>query len=226
LPAQILDLIDKQDNVEVVRDQIAAILKVELAHQVALAPLVGQPRVFLERSNPWGEFLEAQPEQQPIINVWFDTATYDGSASNIVERQKCEATYNIDCYGYAVSVDDGQPTGGHSPGDQEAAFECQRAARMARNILMSAHYTYLGLRGLVWKRWPQSLSMFQPQSGNLAVQRIVGGRLAFQVAFNEFSPQYTGEEFETLSLEVFRAGTGELLLRADYPHPAPAPVEE
>jgi hypothetical protein len=221
LPAQILELIDKLDNVEVVRNQIAAILTVELAHQAVLSGLA-QPRVFVERTDPWGEFLEAKVGAQPIINVWFDTATYDGSASNIVERQKCEGTFNIDCYGYAVSVDDGQPTGGHSPGDQAAALECQRAVRMARNILMSAHYTYLGLRGLVWKRWPLSLSMFQPQSATLAVQRIVAGRLAFQVQFNEFSPQVTAETLETLSVEVFRAGTGELYLRADYAHPVPA----
>lgn len=217
MPAQILELIDKHDNVEVVRDQIAAILAVELAHQAVLSGL-GQPRVFVERSNPWGQFIEAdRTAQQPIINVWFDTANYDGSTSNIVERQKCEATFNVDCYGYAVSVDGGNPGVGHSPGDQAAALECQRAVRQARNILMSAHYTYLGLRGLVWKRWPQSLSMFQPQSGTLAVQRIVGARLALQVVFNEFSPQVTGEDLETLSIEVFRAGTGELYLRADYP---------
>jgi hypothetical protein len=220
MPAQILELIDKHDNVELVRDQIAAILAVELAHQAVLSGVVDQPRVFVERSNPWGEFIDAPLTARPIINVWFDTATYDGRSSNIVERQTCQGTFNVDCYGYAVGVDDGNPVGGHSPGDESAALECQRAVRLARNILMSGQYTYLGMRGVVGKRWPLSLSMFQPQSDNRAVQRIVGGRLALQVQFNEFSPQVTGETLETLSIEVFRAGTGELYLRADYPAPA------
>lgn len=221
MPALILELIDKQDNVEIVRDQIAAILAVELANQAVLSGVTDKPRVFVERSNPWGEFIEGALTAQPIINVWFDTASYDGRASNIVERQKCEATFNIDCYGYAASVDDGNPVGGHSSGDQAAALECQRAARLARNILMSAHYTYLGLRGVVWKRWPLSLSMFQPHSDNRSAQRIVGGRLALQVSFNEFSPQVAAEELELLMIEIKRNETGELLIEAQYPNPTP-----
>jgi hypothetical protein len=82
---------------------------------------------------------------------------------------------------------------------------------------MSAHYTYLGLRGLVWKRWPTAITMFQPPSDNRQAQHVVAGRLALQVTFNEFSPQVTGETLETLSIEVFRAKTAELYLRADYP---------
>lgn len=217
MPPKILELIDKVDNVEVVRDQIAAILAVELAHQTTLGAEL-MPRVFLERANPWGEFIDAVPAQAPIINVWFDSANYDGAASNIVERQKADAIYNIDCYGCGVAVEAGA---GHTPADIAAALEAQRAARLVRNILMAGVYTYLGLRGVVWKRWPQALTMFQPQIDNRATPRIVAGRLAFAVQFNEFSPQYEGEELEGISIEVMRAETGELYLRADYP-----PAEE
>jgi hypothetical protein len=63
--------------------------------------------------------------------------------------------------------------------------------------------------------------MFQPQLENRGVQRIVGARLALQVAFNEFAPQVQGEPLETLMLEIFRAGTGQLYLRAEYPTPTP-----
>lgn len=216
MPALISEAITKTDNVEVIRDQIAAILKVELEQQKLLTGKE-QPRVFAERSNPWGEFIEAERDQAPIINVWFDSASYDESTSNVVERQKTEAVYNIDCYGSGVSVDDGNTVGGHTPADLQAALEAQRAARLARNILMAGHYTYLGLRGLVWKRFPQTLSMFQPQLENRAAQRVVGARLALQVHFNEFSPQVIGVELEALTVEVYRAGTGEFYLRADYP---------
>jgi hypothetical protein len=219
MPALINELISKVDNVEIVRDQIGAILKLELANQAILSGNP-QPRVFVERTNPWGMFIDAEPTALPILNVWFETESFDGKASNIVERQAAEATFNIDAYGYGVSIDDGaigSTEGGHTPGDQAAVFDCQRTLRLARNILMSAHYTYLGLRGLVWKRWPTSITMLQSASDERAAQHISGGRLALQVTFSEFSPQVTGDVLETLSIEVLRANTAELYLRADYP---------
>lgn len=220
MPAEIKDLISKVDNVEIIRDQIAAILAVELANQGVLSGGQPQPSVFTERSNPWGVFLTPQPEiTQPVINVWWDSSTFDESTSNVVERQKCAATINIDCYGGAVSQDDGGT--GQLAGDEEAARAAQRAVRLARNILMAGQYTYLGLRGLVWKRFPLTISMFQAQIDNRAAQRIVGARLALQVHFSEFSPQYVGETLETLLIEVYRKETGQLLVAAQYPTPTP-----
>ena len=59
-----LPLIDKQDSFEIVRDQIAAILKTEITSQIALATTAGKPnpddwklRIFSERANPWEQFL-------------------------------------------------------------------------------------------------------------------------------------------------------------------------
>jgi hypothetical protein len=219
MPPKILALIDKTDNVELVRDQVAAILKLELAHQQTLAPPgVLMPRVFVERSRPWGEFLSAPASAAPIVNVWLDNANYDGSASNTVERQRADTIINVDCYGYGASVDDGNPAGGHTPGDLTAALESQRAVRLARNVLMSSHYTYLGMRGVVGKRWPQSLTFFQPQLDDRAAQCVHGARLALMVQCNEFSPQYEGEVLELISLEVKRTETGEILFEGEYPH--------
>jgi len=219
MPAQILELIDKRDNVEIIRDQIGAILAVELANQEVLSGGLPQPRVFIERTNPWGMFIDAAPAMVPIINVWFDSSTFEPSTSNVVERQTSQTVFNVDCYGAAASQDDGGS--GHTPGDLQAALEAQRAVRLARNILMAGAYTYLGLRGLVGKRFPLTISMFQPQIDNHAVQRIIGARLALQVHFNEFSPQVAGEALETLMVDVLRRETGELLLRAQYPNPSP-----
>jgi hypothetical protein len=216
VPALIETLLSTPDNVEVVRDQIAAILKVEIEKQGELG-LDPVPRVFVERSNPWGQLLEEPANEQPIINVWFDTASFDGAASNVTERQKCDGTFNIDAYAFGTSEAEGPD--GHAPGDELAALACQRTLRLVRQILMSAHYTYLGLRGTVWKRWPQTLGMFRPGTDDRSAQNIVAGRLALVVTFNELSPQVAGEPLETLSLEVKRAGTGELYLAAQYPSP-------
>lgn len=221
----IAELIDKQDNSEIVRDQIAAILATEIANQQALATADGKNpadyklRIYTERSNPWEGFLNDQTDRSPIVNVWFDSSNFDMSASNIVERQKTEATFNIDCIGFGMSED--VPGGGHKAGDKEAALEVQRALRLVRNILMAAEYTYLGMRGVVWQRWPQSITSFQPQIDGRQIQQIVGARLAFNVVFNEFSPQVPAVTLELVSAEVSRSEDGEIIVNADYDYTTP-----
>jgi hypothetical protein len=220
-----LELIDKQDNFEIIRDQIAAILTIESASQVALATTAGKPnpddwrlRVFAERSNPWEQYLNDPTDVSPLVNVWYDNSSFDGGASNVMERQKATGIFNIDCYGYGVAGTDGGT--GHLPGDREAAFVVQRAVRLVRNILMAAEYTYLSLRGLVWQRWPQSVTVFQPQLDGNTVQQIVGARIALAVQFNELSPQVAAEILELLSVDVFRAEDGSLYVEADYDYTA------
>ncbi len=216
----ITTLIDKQDNFEVIRDQIAAILVLEVASQMALATTAGKDpdlwklRVFKERSNPWEQYRDENSDRSPIVNVWYDNSNFDLSGSNILERQKTEAIFNIDCYGFGLARDDGN--GGHIPGDKDAALTVQRAIRLVRNIMMAATYTYLGLRGLVWQRWPQSISVFQPELDNRSAVQIVGARIALRVIFNEFSPQVELETLEFLSIDVLNAEDGEILLETDY----------
>lgn len=235
LAAQITQLIDGVDNFEIVREQIAAILVVESAAQQAKAEAADKNsalwklRVFIERSNPWEEFVDSAgknvPEDTtPVVNVSFDNASFDKSASNVVARQKTTGTYHIDCYGFGVSRDDGGD--GHIPGDEDGALEAQRAFRLVRRILMAGTYTYLGFtRGnelpagqeqIVWGRWPRDVQMFQPQIGDRPVAHVVAARFALQVDFSEFSPQVEGQPLELLSL-VFTRPTGEVILRAEYP---------
>ena len=214
-----LDLIDKQDNFEVIRDQIAGILKTEIINQMALATAAAKDpdewklRIFTERSNPFEEFLNEQTDKSPIVNIWYENSNFEQSGSNVSERQKTIAIFNIDCYGYGISEDDGA---GHKPGDREAAFEVQKALRLIRNILMASENTYLKLRGLVWQRWPQNITVFQPQLDGRSMQQIVGARLALKITFNEFSPQVQAETLEYVAIDVKRAEDGEITVEADY----------
>jgi hypothetical protein len=216
-------LIDKKDTFEIIRDKIALILATEVANQMALATAGGKDpddwklRIFSERSNPWEQLLNEQTDRSPIINVWFDNSNFDASSSNILERQKTEGVFNIDCYGYGTSSD--VPSGGHTPGDKDAALEAQKALRLVRNILMAAEHTYLGLRGTVGSRWPQSMTVFQPQSDGRQMQQIVGARLALRVVFNEFSPQVPSETLELVSVDVKREENGEIIAETDYQYP-------
>lgn len=218
----ISELIDKQDTFEIVRDQIAGILAAETVSQMALAVEVAKDpadwklRIFLERSNPWEEWLNSQDDTSPIINVWYDSSSFNKASSNVVSRQHSTSTFNIDMYGYGKSKGEGE---GHAPGDRTAALEVQRAIRLVRNILMAGTYTYLDLRGVVGTRWPQSINVFQPQLDDRSAIQVVGARLAFSVEFNEFSPQVPSVELELVSLTVDN-DSGEVLIEADYDYTA------
>ena len=221
----ITSLIDKQDNFEIIRDQIAGILVTEVASQMQLAtdggkdPADWKLRVFTERSNPWEQFLNEQVDRSPLVNIQYDNSNFAPGKSNISERQNSETVYNIDCYGFGMSKDDGGD--GHIPGDKDAALAVQKAIRLVRNILMAAEYNYLGLQGLVWQRWPQSITAFQPQLDGRQIQHIVGARIALRVSFNEFSPQVEGQALELTSIGVLRAEDGEVALEADYDYTQP-----
>lgn len=218
------ELIDKQDAYEVVRDQIAAILRTELDNQVALAQSQNvddtpwRVKVYRERFNPIEAFRDPQgatnADETPIINVWFDTSSFDKAASNSVRNQKSTTIFNVDCYGFGISKP--QAGGGHSPADQAAALAAQRAARLARNILMAGEYTYLGLRKTVWGRWPQSMQAFQPAVAVNTVQRVLAQRLALAVEFSEFSPQVQPVDLDELAIDIFEANDGQVLVQAEY----------
>ena len=225
MPKLISILIDKQDNFEIIRDQIAAILVTESNNQEQLAISAGKESilwsldVYTERSTPWEKWINVSGNEVPaadavpIVNVGFDNLTNDKAASNVVKRQKADAVYNVDVYGLGISANDDI---GHTPGDYKAALESQRAARLVRNILMSSTYTYLGLQGIVWTRWLDSLTTFRSEPNGRQMERIVGTRLAFGVSFNEFSPQYVPKDLDVLTATVKRADDGKILLVTEF----------
>lgn len=218
----IQSLIDKRDTSEIVRDKIALILATESAAQQLLAPAAVPPkdpddwkiRVFIERVNPWEEFLNETDGEEvlerafPLVNVSLDSISYDMSKGNTVERQHASAVFFIDCYGFGVASSDGA---GHTTGDQNAAVEGQRALRLVRNILMAGAYTYLEMRNVVWRRWPQSVQVLELPIEVRSVAQISALRLSLQVDFNEFAPQVEGQLSELLHLTVYRARNDEVI---------------
>jgi hypothetical protein len=218
-------LIDKQDTFEIVRDQIAAILAIETASQQALADQAGKDkdlwkiRPFLERSNPIEQWRDPDInskdfDKSPIVNVRFDTGSFPRDRGDVVKSQIHNGTINIDCYGLGISCDNALE--GHTPGDELAALEAQRAVRLVRNILMASEYTYLALQGTVEFRWIENITVFQPQIDSAPVQHVVGARISFTVKFAEFSPQYTPKTLELLTVQVKRTEDSQVVLQADY----------
>ena len=83
MTALITSLIDKRDNMEIIRDEISAILALEIANQKALALVAGKDeddfyfRVYTEKTNPW-ELVEDENgkiiSQVPLVNVYTESA--------------------------------------------------------------------------------------------------------------------------------------------------------
>lgn len=218
------ELIDKTDNFELLGLQIAGILANETASQQALAVTAGKDPalwkfgVFHERIDPWEQYLPDEDgnveDESPIVNVALDPTNYPGAKGNVVERQTSETVYNIDCYGYAISQDDGGS--GHIAGDAASALEAQRTVRLVRNILMAAQNLHLQLKGLVGRRWIQSITPFQPEQDGRQVQRVSAIRVALETQFNEFSQQHAGNPLEVNFIDVKRALDGQVLISAQY----------
>lgn len=219
-------LIDKNDTFEVVRDQIAFILKSNVAEQMALAtvalkdPALWDMRIFIERANPFEEFLQEDPASTvPIVNIWYDTQGFDRRKGNVTSRQQSDTTFNIDVYGYGVSSSDGS---GHKAGDKLSALEAQRGVRLVRNILMADINTYLQLpRGNVEGggfagRWIDNIQSFQPEIDERPVANVRALRISFSTSFNEFSPQQVYAILANIGLTVKRKETGEIYFTKEF----------
>lgn len=220
-------LIDKVDTVETVRDQIAAILVNEVASQQALAaaaskdPALWNLRVFVDRANPWADYIDAEgnvTDRLPIVNVSLDREAFDKRRSDPVRKQVATATFNVDVYGYGISVEHDD---GHTAGDALAKAEAMRAVRLVRNILMAAEYTYLGLRPAVSGRWISSIDLFDIDAEARTVAHVAAARIEFLVDFEELSPQVEGPPLEPLVVTIARRATNEVYLAAEYHSPAP-----
>jgi len=236
MPTVLTALIDKQDNFEVVRDQIAALINLNQAAQVILATAAAEPdpslwklRVFTERAQPWEQVLNepekplAEQDLSPIVNVWYENGTFPEAQGDTVKRQAHTATYNVDVYGFGIDQD--VVGGGHIPGDLTAVRNATRGIRLVRNILMAAENIYLQLRNKdgaalgpgVWQRWVQSITSFQPDLASESAHAVIGIRLALRVTFNEYSPQVDeSNALETVHVDVQRASDGMLIVDAEY----------
>jgi hypothetical protein len=221
--ALIQELIDitRKDNFEIVRDEIAAIIVAEVANQKAQAVAQGEDpdpydlKVYLERSNPWERYQRSDTDQTPIVNVYYDSDVTDLGSSNLIDRQKMDGVFVIDCYGRGISRSDG--AGGHIAGDEEAALLAQRTMRLVRAYLFAGVHEDLGLTGVVWRRYLQSREVLHQEDTARAAQQIVAARMRLAVEYNEVSPQYIAENLELLSVQLRReALDGFLYFQRDF----------
>jgi hypothetical protein len=218
---KITELIDKSDNMELVRDEIAAILALEIGNQKTLAIAAGRDGdlwdfdVYSERTSPWELVEDADGKiirQTPLVNVYLASANNNGASGDDVNLTAYNVVIHIDC----LSAKAHKTIGGVMyRGDILAALDVQRVARLVRNILMAGIYRRL-IPGVVTARSIQSITMFQPNINDRPAQHCVGARLVYACTVNEYSPQYDGPELELVSGAATRGEDGVVLFDADF----------
>jgi hypothetical protein len=168
---------------ETIRDQIAAILTLELAAQFALytpAELTADPKqnvlnapVYLERMVP------VTIDETEIVNVQFAFGDFEGS-SQVTTSDQSDAvhTFFIDCYSKGEASEKGSAS-------KDSRIRLQRLVGAVRAILMSPYYIRLGFDPPSLKRRKITrLEMAEPKN-DADAQASTIGRIIFDVEIPE-----------------------------------------
>lgn len=183
MSAKIDFLINKNDNFEIIRDEITAIIAAEQANQKKLSassPITDETyfnfKIFSERLDPVNSLAsdgEIDEDNFPFINVWYNNSSLQ-SNSQTNGIQKYQSDYNIDIY--AVSKSKIDESGNVTNSDELSSKRVQRIVKIIRNILANQNYTQLNLPKVVSGRFIQNISMLPPDAerslNNMSVARI------------------------------------------------------
>lgn len=204
------ELISTPDNIEIIRDQVAALLALDLENQHRLAVEAGDPNaedynaaVFVENDDPLQYVDSDTPGANPFpcLNVSLDSTEQEkGTAS--VNTSRMNATILVDVYA-AGNADGGGDFG------TSAALKAWKTARLARNILRAEANTYLRLRGVVGRvsfRF-QSGEPNKPQSA-IRVRMV---RITLGVDYVEGVPMSPSDSLEVVAARI-TDGDGRVVL--------------
>lgn len=195
--AEINERFNEPDNCEIIRDQLSAIIALEMENQFELAKAEEDPvaddfkvAVFVENDEPWqvGE----EKDLFPLVNISLETAKRDKEAS--VNDRSDIATFNIDCY------QTGNRTGKFA--GRTAVIKAWKLARCIRRILKSDHYTYLKLRGIVSKKSISSRQGGYPAGMENSAVKVAVVRIVLEVTYDEEAPRTTGPGLEIMPVSI------------------------
>lgn len=230
--ANIQTLINKSDNFELIRDEVAAILAVEIANQKALAiagnedPDLYDFDLFTERADPWDLFFDDNNSlirSKPVVNVCFESMSSLAGQSNTINQSYFSGTITVDAVTGAVNERD-KASNTQKFGDELSAKSAQRIVKLCRNILMAGIYNNIftssidgvpvAVTGVVSKRTISQIQMFKPDLNDRPSVHVFGARITLNVDFVEYSPQYTGVQLETLASQCIRGEDGSIYFEA------------
>ena len=166
MPAKIQGSIPPQ-NIEVIRDKIAAILVLEMANQWVLDPTV--PKIKSVQKDAFVP--DNMDTQANFINVSIGTVAYDNET---VQKTTANPIYYIDVFAIADT------TVSTGPADEYSARITNRIAGMVRSILAYPDYADLDLPGLVGYTSVIKYTLIDRGVASDALSGVVG-RLQFEV---------------------------------------------
>jgi hypothetical protein len=183
------DLISDPDVVETVRDQVAAILSLELQNQYALAQAAAVPRaidyhvkVYLENGRPYES--ETAADLLSFVNVTLPKVDVPRGNSRTGD-QKETALFHLYC---AACGNDS----GNFRDDKSSALRAWKVMRLVRRILMADAYTYLGMRGTVGQRHIFLMEAGTPPAPDKSALAYTVIRASLEVSFAERSTEAPG----------------------------------
>jgi hypothetical protein len=194
---QITELIDTPDTLEVMRDQLAALLSLELQNQYTLAQDYNV-KVFVENTRPYDGAMIGQG-QINLINILVSKVTVPLSNPRI-GNQKEKAVIFIDC------AADGNNTGNFRD-DKLATFRAWKIMRLVRRIVMSEQYAYLGMRGTITSRTFTQMEAGSPNIQAALALTII--RATLEVEFVERSIETPSVTLEGVDYDI-DAETGQV----------------
>lgn len=201
LDPAVKELIASPDNIEVIRDQIAALLALDLANQYALAQEAKDPHaadyrvgVYVENDGPFQYVDEQTPDANPFpcVNVSVDsTGQEKGTAS--VNKQVMRAQFFVDVYATGNTASDADM-------GTRASLKAWKTARIVRRILRAEANTYLRLRGIVGKV-SFRFQAGEPNSPQSSI-RVKMVRITLGVDYVEDVPVTQGMPVEIISATI------------------------
>ena len=194
----ITERFNEPDNIEIIRDQMAGIIALEMDKQYEMAIDDDDPvasdflaRVLVENDEP----LNAGGDNVdifPLINVSVDSRSLvDGTSA--VNYDKAQATVFVDCY--QIGNNSGIFAG------RKATIKAWKLARCVRRILRSDYYKYLRLRGVVSDVKIANMKAGVPAMNDSAIM-VVLVRLSVDVVFDEAAPIVKGESLELIPVQI------------------------
>jgi len=189
-------LLEKPDHIELIRDQICAIVKIECKGQEKLAE--GKPDaadyrigVWKEKTRPWQLTEDSEKKNPfPLVNIQLMSFQADNPMGPAIGQKKYTGQFFLDCYAHGefndADLDD----------DTDSAMKAWKVGRVIRNIIASEHYSYLGLRGIVrdWRITEGRTG--DPRNNENSAQSITICRLILTIDYYEDAPQVEGAEFK------------------------------
>lgn len=182
-------------KVEIIRDQISAIIALEMQEQYRLAVEDGDPvaddyRIseFIENDEPWN--VTSGPNKFPFVNISIDHVAEDSNST--INKTIRTVQFNIDCY--QIGNYEGKYAG------RNGCIKAWKLARCIDKILSSDEYTYLALRGIVQKRSISDMRAGRPDTDSAL--KVVLVRLIVNVEYIENAPVNTGDNFEIMPVTI------------------------